>query len=414
MNRYSLTEIWRNGLQNWGRLSAYNFKLGAAVLKAQSNFLIPPAKSIWDASAAHMDAQADIIKQTFEKRSGAPPFAVPNATEQQITDKSFYSLKSFKRGNSEKPKMLIVAPMSGHYASILRDTIDGMLDNHDVTIVDWKNPRDIPKSAGVFSFETYLESLVDIMQVMGPDTHAMGISQSTVPLLAITAWLSKHDPKLAPGTLTLIGGPIDTRASKSKIHDFARRAPLDKLKRDVVDAVPGSYKGAGRAVYPGYTQLMALMAQGFDKHRDRLGQLYAAQISNDEITKNELKSFYNDYYAVMDLDAAFFLDTLKHVYQDHSLANGTMTFRGEKIDLSAIKKTALLTIEGAKDSVSPPGETHTAQGLCSNVKRRQKYTHPEFGHYGIAMGEKFKNEISPVVVKFLKTPRKNRPQFRKI
>ena len=170
MNRYSLTDIWRDGLQNWGRLSAYNLKLGAAVLKVQSNFLIPPAKSIWDASAAHMDAQADIIKQTFEKRSSAPPFDVPNATERQISDKSFYSLKSFKRGNSEKPEMLIVAPMSGHYASILRETVDGMLDSHDVTIVDWKNPRDIPKSAGVFSFETYLESLVDIMQVMGPDT----------------------------------------------------------------------------------------------------------------------------------------------------------------------------------------------------------------------------------------------------
>jgi len=362
-------------------------------------------KSYYNQTAAHLGATGKMMAQAGTKMDLAPDFAIDGARQKTVSDQDFYRIERFETNDNrakDKPTMLIVAPMSGHYASILRDTVKGMLASHNVMVVDWKNPRDVPLSKGAFDFETYMECTLEAIQAAGPNTDVMGISQSTVPLLAISAYMEKHKDPASPRSLTLIGGPIDTRKSNTKMHDFARGVSLKQLRNQVVDPVPVAYKGKGRDVYPGFTQLMALMGQWRDKHQTRLSDLYAAQISDDADQIKNLSDFYNDYYAVMDLDAEFFLDTLHHVYQQHSLATGQMKFRGENIDLKSIRKLSLLTVEGASDSVSPPGETHAAHDLCPNIpdEKRQRFTHPEFGHYGIAMGPRFIQHIAPIVAKF--------------
>ena len=418
INRYALTDIFRRNIGLATQAFDAQCQIGASLIRMQGEWMKPwGLKSYYNQTAAHLGATGKMMAQAGTKLDHAPDFAIDGARQKTVSDQTFYRIERFQADDnmgSKKPTMLIVAPMSGHYASILRDTMKGMLASHNVMVVDWKNPRDVPLSHGAFDFETYMECTLEAIQAAGPSADVMGISQSTVPLLAISAYMEKHKDPASPRSLTLIGGPIDTRKSDTKMHDFARGVSLKQLRKQVVDPVPVAYKGKGRDVYPGFTQLMALMGQGRDKHQTRLSDLYAAQINDDADQIKNLSDFYNDYYAVMDLDAEFFLDTLHHVYQQHSLATGQMTFRGEDIDLKSIQKMSLLTVEGAKDSVSPPGETHAAHDLCPHIpdEKRQRFTHVEFGHYGIAMGPSFIKHIAPIVAKFTKgghTPNGPRP-----
>lgn len=414
-NRYALTDITRKNFENWGRFSAANMKLGAEFYRAQANMMpFTPYGQGAAALSAQMDAASQMFRQTSRRYDQAPPFNIEGAQERSVLDRAFFNLLRFEtdKKTRKKPKLLIVAPMSGHYASLFRSTVEGLMHTHDVHILDWKNPRDIPLKNGVFDFERYMECLAEALEHMGPNTHVMGISQSTVPLLAVSGYMAQTQNKATPKSITLIGGPIDTRASKSPMHDFGRKVSNDWLKTQVTDAVPFWYKGKGRRVYPGFTQLIALLNQGRDKHTDRLAQLYGALVEKDLVTSKEYKDFYKDYLAAMDLDEAFFIDTLKHVYKDHSLATGKMTFHGQAIDLGALKNTALFTIEGAKDEIAPPGETHAAQDLCPNIPqaRRQSFTHPEYGHYGIALGPRFQKDIAPRITDFIrKTEKKSKP-----
>ncbi len=387
-------------------MSAFNLKLGSEFFKAQSQISLSKdyahgAKLL----SAQMDAASQMFRSNTRRYNTPPPFNIPDTTENSLLDQPFYKLTRFETDSGgHKPKLMIVAPMSGHYASLLRSTVEGLLPDHDVHMLEWKNPRDVPLSEGVFDFERYMECLFEAMEKMGPDTHVMGISQSTVPLLAVSAYMAQTSHKAQPKSMTLIGGPIDTRHSKTSLHDFARKVSNDWLKTQITDSVPMWYKGQGRRVYPGFTQLIALMNHGRDQHHDRLAQLYGALVKKDLGSSAEFKSFYKDYLAAMDLDEAFFIDTLRHVYKDHSLANGTLTFRGQKIDLGALKTTSLMTIEGADDQIAPPGETHAAQDLCPNIpaNKRVKFTHPEYGHYGIAVGARFQKNIAPRITAFIK------------
>lgn len=420
-NRYALTDIARTNFENWGRMSAVNLRLGSEFLKAQSNFMPDGFYKDWaKMTSTQMSASAQMFQDNSRRYTAPPPFNITDTTEQAILDVPFYKLTRFETSSSsknKKPKLLIVAPMSGHYASLLRSTVEGMMPTHDVHMLEWNNPRDISTREGVFDFEKYMECLAEAMEKMGPDTHVMGISQSTVPLLAVSAHFAQNKNAATPKSITLIGGPIDTRQSQSPIHDFARNVSDDWLKSQITDAVPAWYKGHGRRVYPGFTQLIALMNHGRDKHQDRLAQLYGALVEKDVKSSAEFKSFYKDYLAAMDLDEAFFLDTLRHVYREHSLASGTMTFRGQTVDLGALKNTALMTVEGANDEIALPGETHAAQDLCPNIpqNKRVKFTHPSYGHYGIAMGTRFQNEIAPRIAAFttdIKTPPTPKPPRR--
>jgi len=376
-----------------------------------------PLSQVFAAASANTAQQlrslASIGQSAYADHTRRPDF---NLTETRIDAKDvkverenlrqspFYTLSRFRRDTTRHdPKLLIVAPMSGHYASLLRSTVAALLPDHDVHIIDWENIRDVSASAGKFDFERYMDCVIECLETMGSDTHVMGISQSTVPLLAATAVLAGQNSPHQPRSMTLIGGPIDTRKTQTKLHDFVRKTPLSWFKKKVIDTVPSRYKGAGRKVYPGHIQLASMLHGGQDQHRDNMEVLLNGKLDQC-CDKAELDEFYKDYFAMTDLEAGFFLDTLRHVYQDHSLASGTMTYRGQKVDLSKITKTGLLTVEGDADEICPPDETTAAHDLCQNIpaRKRKQLLMAGYGHYAIAMGSKFQKNIAPQLSSFIR------------
>lgn len=421
-SEYELIEASRLATRQNHKYGTFGLDVAAAFLETQAVWLsyFPLSKAFREAStqtAQRLRAVSKLSDHMTKRHKDKPEFNIKTTylngrtvlvDETTVSDKPYYELKRFKKDMPRRkdPKLLIVSPMSGHYASLLKSTVEAMLPNHDVYIVDWKNPRDVDVSEnGIFDFEKYMDCVLETINTLGPDVHLMGISQSTVPLLAATGVLAQKNSKNQPVSLTLIGGPVDTRKSKTSLHDFAEKTSFNWFSQNVIGKVPSWFKGKGRKVYPGYTQLMALMQHGKNKHLDKLSQLNIALKEKDCCTAEELNGFYKEYFAVMDLDQSFFFDTLRHVYKDHSLANGTMTYKGKTIDLSKIKKTKLLTIEGGKDQICLPGETKAAHDLCSNLDSEKKthITFSEFGHYGIAIGSRFKQNVAPKITKFIRS-----------
>jgi poly(3-hydroxybutyrate) depolymerase len=300
---------------------------------------------------------------------------------------------------------MLVAPMSGHFATLLRQTVRTMLPDHDLYITDWKNARDIPPSDGTFGFDSYTEHLIRFQRAIGPGGHMVAVCQPTVAALAATAVMAEgHDPA-QPRSLTLMAGPLDTRVNPTKVNVLARSKPIEWFDQELISTVPWRFPGGGRRVYPGFVQLTAFMTMNLERHINaHLAQFRALSSGNMEAADAH-RRFYDEYCAVMDLPAEFFLETVQRIFQDDHLPLGKLTFNGQPVSPAAIRRTALLTVEGERDDICAVGQTVAALDLCTGVRIDMKYHHLQsgVGHYGVFSGRRWEREVYPKVRQVIQT-----------
>jgi poly(3-hydroxybutyrate) depolymerase len=343
-----------------------------------------------------------------------PPFGITSVTLKgeaiAVTEEAahvtpFATLLHFKKEFSPavpQPKVLIVAPMSGHFATLLRDTVQTVLPDHDTYITDWHNARDVQLSAGRFGLDEYTEHLINFLDVIGPGSHMMAICQPCVSALSAVALMSEDKHPATPASLTLMAGPIDCRISPTEVNKLAMTKGIDWFEKNLVSTVPWRFRGGGRKVYPGFMQLTAFMAMNKDRHVTAFKEYYANLADPDEekLQKAEhTRKFYEEYFAVADLPAEFYLETVSKVFQEYALPLGELKFRGRTINPAAIRRTALLTVEGERDDICATGQTLAAQDLCSNLRpyMRTHYVQAGVGHYGVFSGRRWQNQIYPVL-----------------
>lgn len=324
--------------------------------------------------------------------------------EDVVLHTGFARLVRFRReGSARAPMVLLVAPMSGHFATLLCGTVRTLLRDHEVYLTDWLNARDISPSAGRFGFAEYVAHLMQFLRHLGPGTHLMGVCQPTVACLAAAALMAEEADPCQPATLILLAGPIDTRLSPTRVNDLARQRPIEWFDRNLVSEVPWPNRGAGRRVYPGVTQLAAFMSMNLERHQQALRQLREHRARGEHERADAIHDFYREYFAVMDLPAEFYLETVQRVFQDHELPRGTMHLAGRRVDCAAVRKPFLLTIEGERDDICGIGQTLAAQDLCSRMPGYKKSHHLQagVGHYGVFNGKRWERRIYPVVREFI-------------
>ena len=324
--------------------------------------------------------------------------------EEVALDLPFGNLLRFAKGAPgedlpPQPRMLVVAPLSGHYATLLRDTCATLLRDHDVYITDWKNARDIPVGAGRFGFEDYIEYVIRMVQALGPGANVLAVCQPCVPALAAVAVMAMDKDPCQPHTLTLMGGPVDTRNSPTVVNELATSRSIDWFRANLIQQVPEPWSGHGRSVYPGYVQLTAFMSMNLGRHFAQFRNLYQAMADGDGPAAEKIREFYAEYFAVLDLPAEFYLETVDRVFQKTELARGVLEFRGRRVDCGAIHRTALLTVEGERDDICGVGQTAAAHLLCTGLRPHLKRHHlqPGVGHYGLFAGSKWERQVYPQV-----------------
>ncbi|WP_417360781.1 polyhydroxyalkanoate depolymerase [Gallaecimonas pentaromativorans] len=326
--------------------------------------------------------------------------------EQVAATRPFCELKHFRRfSKRQDPKLLIVAPLSGHYATLLRGTVAHFLPDHEVYITDWVNAREVPLSEGGFSFDDYVDYVIEFIEQLGPDVHVLAVCQPSVPVLVACTLMAMRKSDRQPLSLTLMGGPVDTRINPTEMNDYASDHDLEWFEENVVCTVPEQYPGVGQKVYPGFIQLSGFMMMNPDLHIRKHFKFYEDLIHGDGDSAEAHRDFYNEYLAVMDLPADFYLETVQKVFIEHQLPQGKMTYRGQVIDPGAIEKTALMTIEGEFDDITGMGQTEAAQRLCSGIApaRKLHYVQKGVGHYGIFNGRRFREEVGPKVKDFIRS-----------
>ena len=352
-------------------------------------------------------------------RRGKPEFDIESVTidgkpdpvaETLVLHRAFGDLKRFRRASlpDDAPAVLIVAPMSGHFATLLRGTVERMVENAEVYITDWHDARDIPLSEGRFDLDDYIDYIVEFLREIaerngGRPAHMIAVCQPSVPAFAATAIMNGAKDEAAPKTLTMMGGPIDTRESPTTVNDMAMKRPISWFRQNVVATVPAQYAGAGRRVYPGFMQLASFMSMNLGGHILSHYEMYKHLVAGDEDSAQQTKDFYEEYRSVCDMTAEFYLQTVEEVFQNHSLPNNTFEHRGKIIDLGDITKTALLAVEGERDDISGIGQTEAALTLARNLaeKKKRYYLAEGAGHYGIFNGSKWRTKIAPVVEQFM-------------
>jgi len=326
-------------------------------------------------------------------------------TQQVVYQKPFCNLLHFKRGRkvTDQPKVLLIAPLSGHFATLLRSTVTEFLPDHETYITDWRNVRDVPLSAGSFSFDDYVTYLMEFITFLGPDTHLIAVCQPCVPAMVALSVMHQEKDRNLPKSLTLMGGPIDVRINPTEVNDYAGGKDLEWFEKNVICTVPSGFEGKGQSVYPGFIQLSGFLSMNMDSHINKHFKFFDDLIKGDGDSAEDHRQFYNEYLAVMDMPADYYLDTIRKVFLEHKLPNGTMEFKGTKIDLSNITETALLTIEGEKDDITGRGQTSAALGLCKNLANDKKkhYEQAGVGHYGIFNGRKYRDTIAPLIKNFI-------------
>ncbi|MGR3534943.1 MAG: polyhydroxyalkanoate depolymerase [Pseudooceanicola nanhaiensis] len=298
-----------------------------------------------------------------------------------------------------QPRVLIVAPLSGHFATLLRGTVEVMLRDHDVYVTDWMNARDVPTGAGPFGVEDYVAYLIRFLEVLGPDNNILAVCQPCVQALIAVAVMSRDDHPCTPRSMTLMAGPIDVRESPTEVNDLAFANELAWFERNVIATVPNRFAGRGRRVYPGFVQLFSFMMMNMDRHRAQHRKLYRHLARGETAEAERIMEFYDEYFAVLDLTEEFYLETIERIFQKAELAKGEFTYRGAPVDPSAIRKTALLTVEGGRDDICALGQTAAAHDLCSSLRPHLKRHHLQanVGHYGVFNGTRWEREIYPVV-----------------
>ncbi len=324
-------------------------------------------------------------------------------TERFEVDKPFCRLLHFvKDGAAPQPKVIVFAPLSGHFATLLRDTVNVLLADHDVWITDWVDAKEVPLAHGPFHFDDYVDYVRDFLRHLGPEAHAISVCQPTVPVLAAVSLMAASG-EATPRSLTMMGGPIDTRSSPTAVNDFARHRPMSWFESKVVQRVPMRYPGFMRRVYPGFLQFAGFVSMNPDRHFDSHVQYYQHLIVGDGESADSHRRFYDEYNAVMDLPAEYYLETVERVFHKQLLARGLLEVRGERVRPEAIRTSALFTIEGELDDISGPGQTKAAHVLCKGIPARRKahFEAPGVGHYGIFSGRKYRETIYPKIRDFI-------------
>ena len=334
-------------------------------------------------------------------------------TERIVWKRPFCGLIHFERelpaGRAPDPKILMVAPMSGHYATLLRGTVEALLPHADVYITDWADARTVPMSDGHFDLDDYVDHVVDMLHLLGPDTHVMAVCQPSVPVFAAISLMEARGERNAPSSMILMGGPIDTRVNPTAVNKLAEEKGIAWFRDNVIMQVPWPHPGAMRDVYPGFLQLSGFMSMNLDKHIVAHKEFYLHLVKNDGDSAEKHREFYDEYLAVMDLTAEFYLQTVDTVFVRHALPKGEMTHRGERVDPGAIRTTALMTIEGENDDISGVGQTEAAHRLTPNLPDhlRMHWLQPQVGHYGVFNGSRFRRDIVPKIVDFIHATRKS-------
>ncbi len=338
-----------------------------------------------------------------------PPYGIDNvavgnrevAVTEEVADATpFGTLLHFKKDTvSAQPRVLLVAPLSGHFATLLRATVRTMLPEHDVFITDWHNARDVSLEDGRFGFDDYIGHLIRFLEAIGPGAHIMAVCQPCVAVLVAASVMAQGDNPAQPRSMTLMAGPIDTRINPTKVNELAKSKPIDWFERHLIARVPYRYGGGGRYVYPGFVQLAAFMSMNIERHLKAHRELYENLAKGEDVKAAQTKAFYDEYFAVLDLTAEFYLETVRLVFQDHALPLGALTYQNHKVEPSAIRRTALFTVEGEKDDICAVGQTLAAHDLCSSLRPYRKRHHMQagVGHYGVFSGKTWQNQIYPMV-----------------
>jgi len=364
-----------------------------------------------------MSASCELFERTT-RRYGKPSFDLPTTLvggervavlERVVWERPFCQLLHFDRALGEmrprQPKLLIVAPMSGHYATLLRGTVEAFLPTHEVFITDWVDARVVPISEGGFDLDDYIDYVIGMLQLLGPDVHVMAVCQPSVPVIAAIARMEATNNPHTPRSMTLMGGPIDTRVSRTEVNKLAEKRGIAWFKRNCIHKVPLPNAGFMRDVYPGFFQLAGFMAMNIDRHLEAHGEMFRHLVKGDGDSAEKHRDFYDEYLAVMDLTAEFYLQTVDKVFVKHQLPRGEMMHRDHKVDLTAIRRCGLMTVEGENDDISGVGQTEAAHGLCPNIPDalRAHWVQPKVGHYGVFNGSRFRAEIAPRIADFIAT-----------
>ena len=352
----------------------------------------------------HLAAALEVMRLA-EITHQRPPWDITQAGHFEVTEEAalrtpFATLTHFvKVGAPPQARVLIVAPMSGHFATLLRDTVRTMLVDHDVYVTDWHSARDVPLRAGPFGLDEYTEHLMQFMRAMGPGSHLVAICQPCVAALAATALMSEDDDPATPASLTLMAGPIDCRISPTAVNQLATSKSIDWFERNLISTVPLPLRGAGRRVYPGFVQVGAFMGMNRQRHLDAFRTYYQGLVDDDTAATEPIRRFYEEYLAVSDLPSEFYLQTVRLVFQEHKLPRGEWHWRDRRVDPGAIRRTALVTVEGERDDICAPGQTLAAHDLCPRVRpyMRTHTVQAGVGHYGVFSGRRWQQHIYPML-----------------
>lgn len=405
-------------LHEFSYYSAAPYRLGAQLARSFWSSPFNPAAETAIGRTAYAAAE---VFEGLTRRYGKPTWnldvvTVDNqpvrTTQQTIWTSPWCRLIRFARDlgdlkragkPADGPAVLIVAPLSGHYATLLRGTVEGFLQDHDVYVTDWVNARQVPMLEGRFDFFDYIDHIREMLTAIGPRVHVVGVCQPGPPVLAACALMAEDKDPHRPLSMTYMGSPIDARLSPTVTNRLAEARPFAWFRSNMIHTVPLPYPGAGRRVYPGFVQLYSFMSMNEDRHRDAQFEYFQNLVAGDGDGVQKHEEFYDEYLSVLDLTEEFYLQTIDIVFQNHLLARNELEHRGRKVDLSKITDIGLMTVEGEKDDISGVGQTQAAHGLCPNVPedRRELYVHPEVGHYGVFNGRRFRDDIYPRVRDFI-------------
>ncbi|SFQ97802.1 polyhydroxyalkanoate depolymerase [Poseidonocella sedimentorum] len=402
MATYDLMETMRNTNQ-WLGATAKTMASYPAVA------MVPHPAIKW------LEAWGEVTERSFERMVAKPDWGIHSFTCEDGKDhlvtveteleQPFGDLIHFKvLGRDPKPRrVLLVAPMSGHYATLLRSTVTSLLPDCEIYVTDWHNARDIPVSEGKFDIEDYTLYLVDFLRHLGPDTHVIAVCQPAPLTLAATAYLAQEDPTAQPRSLTLIGGPIDPDATPTDVTDFGRRVTMGQLEGTMIQRVGYKYKGVGRLVYPGLLQLASFISMNAETHSTAFTDQILRVARGEAADHDKHNRFYDEYLAVMDMPAEFYLSTVERIFKGREIAENRFVVDGVPVDIGAITSVAVKTVEGSKDDISAPGQCVAALDLCTGLPAEKKASHLEegAGHYGIFAGRSWRNNIRPLVLEFI-------------
>jgi poly(3-hydroxybutyrate) depolymerase len=403
-------------LYHWYELGHAAVRPARAAADSYRLLLSNPFNPLTHTSMARHTAAALEVFERTTRRYDRPSFRVHDTTvdgvrvgvtEEVVWQHPFCRVVHFQRDiprsrASRDPRLLIVAPMSGHFATLLRGTIETFLPDHEVYITDWQDARDVPTSVGDFHLADYIDAMIDMFRHFGGDVHVFSVCQPSVPVLAAVALMEANDDPCVPLTMSLAGGPIDTRISPTIVNQLAMQRGTDWFRRNVITNVPWPSRGHGRSVYPGFLQLSGFMTMNLDRHMNAHKDLFFHLVRGDGDGAEKHREFYDEYLAVMDLTAEFYLDTVDTVFVRHLLPRGLMRHRGQLVDPTRIRRVGLLTIEGEKDDITGLGQCRAAHDLCTSIPDadKQHFECPHVGHYGIFNGSRFRREIAPRIAAF--------------